>query len=74
MAITESFATAQEAVQLVQELTPTLKTMSRQYIKAAPLIDFTIDYWPVAVAVGFLGIVTGSAIGAVLPQYSKRRK
>lgn len=70
---TNTFMTAAEAVETVQEITPTLKLMSGHYQKASPLIDFAIDFWPVVAVGTFLAIMAGSASGAIAVQSVKRR-
>jgi len=69
-----SITSIADATELVQELAPTLQTMSVQYTKAAPLIDWVIDYWPVAAAVTFLAIMSGAAVGSIIPSYAKKRR
>jgi len=72
--VRSTITTVTDATELVKELAPTLQTMSVQYTKAAPLLDWVIDYWPVAAAVTFLAIMSGSAVGSIIPSYAKKKR
>lgn len=68
-----SYITPTEALAILSEVAPTLKTVAKDYDKASPYINVIIDYWPVALATTFVGVMLGSAIGTMIPKYGKRR-
>ena len=50
----------------VDEMLPTINKAAEQYEKAAPGIDFAIDYWYTVLAVVALCGMGGAAIGSYL--------
>lgn len=74
--IRETLATAGQAVKTTEEILPAVEQMAADYQKASPLVNFLIDYWPIAVLLLSLTVAGGAAAGsmAVLKRLERSRR
>ena len=58
--VVEMLKTTDDVQQTLKEVLPTVKIIAKDYEKASPLVNFLIDYWPIALVILTL-VITGSS-------------
>lgn len=61
------------APKMLTQVQPTINRAQAQYEKAAPFIDWVIEYWWVLVIVAVLLVMGGSAMGVMMGEKATRR-